>query len=161
MRGVTARNRPIAFSGALLLLSVLPTPAQPTKTGELNVHTHCSVDLDSGKTECVITLDGDDTESPGHPAGKDDDFRLEPAGSHLYLVPRNGALFSKISSHSPGKSGCEQALYAKSRVRIDGLSEGSYLCVRTNQAGYAELRIEETIQACATQTRFGFSSWKK
>ncbi|MBN9663615.1 MAG: hypothetical protein J0H49_35785 [Acidobacteria bacterium] len=162
MRGNKARHRSITVTvTALLLLFVLPTLAQSTRTGELNVHTHCSVDLDAGKTECIVTLDGDDTELPGHPIGKHDDFRLEPAGNRLYLVPRNGALLSKTSSRQAGKSGCEQALYAKNRVRIDGLTKGSYLCVRTNKAGYAELLIEEPIRPGATHVRFGFSSWDR
>ncbi len=157
MRSPARRNRSGApIRGALLLFTVFYASAQTGRHGELRVDPHCAVDLDAGLSECMVTLDGDATEPPSHPPGKEHDFRSEPSGSRLYLQPRNGARISKPTPVQPGLSGCSQAHYSSSRLRIDGTPKDFYLCVQTNQHRYVELRIAEAIQPGAAQVRFNF-----
>ncbi|QOY89862.1 hypothetical protein [Paludibaculum fermentans] len=162
MRFTARRNwGTVPLTGMLLLLTVVLASAQTGKQGELQVDPHCAVDLDAGISECMVTLDGDGTEPPSHPSGQDHDFRLEPSGSRLYLQPRNGALIAKPTSVQPGLSGCVQARYSSSRLRVDGSPKDLYLCVQTNQRRYAELRIAEAIQPGAAQVIFRFRLLEK
>ncbi len=135
--------------------------AQPVvrKTGQLRVNTHCEVDLDDGECVCMITLDGDASDPPAHPGGKEDDFRLEPDGSRLYLQPRHHAQFAMGSAAEAGFSGCSSAAYRKGRLRIDGLPAGRHICVRTNQGRFAELRIDEA-RPKADSVLLSYTTWE-
>ncbi len=135
--------------------------AQVRKTGQMRVNLHCAVDLDDGKCECVITLDGDGTEFPSHPPGKDDDFRLEPRGSGLYLQPRHSAEFAKGTASEAGFSGCIGVTYVKGWLRVDDLPVGDHICVSTNQGHYAELRIDEAIRRGADQVLLSYTTWER
>jgi hypothetical protein len=131
------------------------------RAGQLQVHLHCAVDLDSGVCLCMVTLDGDGTEGPSHPAGKDDDFRFEPDGSRLYLQPRHGALLAKPTHVVSGLTGCRAAQYSKGRLRVDGLPTGFSICVRTNEGRYAEVRLEEAIRAGTERVLFSYTTWER
>jgi hypothetical protein len=131
------------------------------RAGQLTVNPHCAVDLDRGVCECMVTLDGDGTEFPSHPPGKDDDFRLEPGGSRLYIQPRHGTLLAKPTSVESGLTGCMAAQYAKARMRVDGFPAGACICVRTNEGRYAELRVDEVIRASANRVLLSYKTWER
>jgi hypothetical protein len=137
------------------------TSVQVRRAGQLKIFLHCAVDLDIGTWACVVTLDGDGTEPPSHSAGKNDDFRLEPHGSNLYLHPRNGTLLTTPTPVESGFTGCTTARYAKGRLRVDGLPTGTYICVRTNEGRYAELRVDEPIRTGADRVILSYKTWER
>jgi hypothetical protein len=150
----------------LIILGVLGTrlgasSGQIRRAGQLTVHPHCAVDLDQGVCECIVTLDGDARESPSHPSGKHDDFRLEPSGSRLYLRPQHGTSLAKGTSIESGLTGCMAAQYTKTRLRVDGLSTGTYICVHTNEGRYAEVRVEDAIRAGAERVLLSYKTWDR
>ncbi|MGC4049549.1 MAG: hypothetical protein QM757_08565 [Paludibaculum sp.] len=69
------RNHGVFFSrSALLILCASLALGQRLEHVEVKVDAHCAVDLDAAKTECVVTLDGDGSEEPDHPKGKDHEY---------------------------------------------------------------------------------------
>jgi hypothetical protein len=140
---------------------VVASVAEIRREGQLKVFLHCGVDLDNGIAQCVVTLDGDQTEPPGHPAGKEDDFLLEPSGSRLYLQPRHGTLLAKASSAESGLTVCTAAQYTRGRMRIDGLAQGARICVRTNEGRYAELKADKAVPPGADRVIFSYRTWER
>jgi len=159
VRAVRRLLRPtlLVVVGAMLAAS----SRQIRRAGQLTVHPHCAVDLDEGVCECIVTLDGDGTEPPSHPPGKNDDFRLEPSGSRLHIQPRHGTSLAKDTSVELGLTGCMAAQYTKARLRVDGLPAGTYICVHTNEGRYAEVRVDEAIRAGAERVLLSYKTWDR
>ncbi len=158
MRRLGPAVRLVLLTSAALFAS---SSGQVRKTGQMRVNLHCAVDLDDGICECVVTLDGNGTEFPSHPSGKDDDFRLEPRGSGLCLQPRHRAEFARGTASKAGLSGCMNATYVKGQLRVDQLPLGNHICVRTNQGRYSELRIDEAIRRGADQVLLSYTTWER
>ena len=102
------------------------------KQGKLDIHEYCSVDIDEGTSDCIVTVDGDGTEPRVHPRGKAYDFWLQRNGRAVYLIPQNGAALAIGDLKEAGFQGCALGQYAKGRIRIDDLARGTHICVRTN-----------------------------
>ena len=100
------------------------------KQGKLDIDEYCSVDLDKGASDCIVTVDGDGTEPRIHPRGKAYDFWLQRNGKALYLIPQNGAALTIGDLKEVGFQGCGVAHYAKGSVR-------------TNEGRYAEMKLED------------------
>jgi hypothetical protein len=140
---------------------IVGASGQVRRAGQLKVFLHCAVDLDAGRCACTVTLDGNGREPPSHPAGKDDDFRLEPRGVRVYVEPRHGTFVAKATPSASGLTGCMAAQYSTRRLRIDGLSRGSSICVRTSERRFAELTVEQTIFAGADRALLSYSTWER
>ena len=145
----------------LAMLVLLLASAQVERAGKLEVFLHCAVDLDAGECACMVTLDGDGREPPGHPRGKDDDLRLEPRGAHIYLEPRHGTLVAQVTPSRSELNGCMAARYSRGRVRVNGLSQGTSICVRTSKGQYAELTIEKAIATGADRALLSYITWER
>jgi len=113
------------------------------RQGKLEIHESCSVDLDEGASVCWVTVDGDGTEPRIHARGKAYDFWLQRGGKALFLVPQNGAVLAIGNLKEAGLQGCATAQYGKGKTRVDDLPRGTYICVRTNEGRYAEMRLED------------------
>jgi hypothetical protein len=131
------------------------------KQGSLGVHEYCSVDLDEGRADCMITLDGDGTEPPPHPRGKGYDLWYQPAGRARYLTPQNGALLAPGGPTEAGRSGCDRATYAKSKIRIDLLPQGTHICVRTSEGRLAEFRLNPSVDNKKSVVSITYITWEQ
>ena len=73
-----------AIAVSFALVSFLSAAlGEAAKEGTIKVGDHCAVSLDQGTAACLVTLDGDGTEPPLHPTGKEFDSswsRNQPAG---------------------------------------------------------------------------------
>ena len=144
-----------------ILAALVAAPGQVRRAGQLKVFLHCAVDLDAGRCVCTVTLDGDGREPPSHPPGEDDDFRLEPRGSHVYVEPRHGTLVARPTRSPSGLTGCKAAQYSTRRLRIDGLSQGSSICVRTSEGRFSELTLQQAVVAGADRALLGYTTWDR
>jgi hypothetical protein len=132
----------IVASGILpLLAGAKSDTVAPKLEGHLRVTDHCSVDLDLGQSECMVILDGDGTESPGYPPNKKADFRVELDGAQIYFRPVHGAEISRCDG--AGLNAATGAKYGRHRLRVDNLSSGSRICIRTNEGRYGQLTINK------------------
>ena len=138
----TIRTAPLFIA---LLTEGAPDAVQ---RGVLKVFDQCSVALDGGRVECVVTLDGDGTEPKQHPGGKKWDFWFEESGNALFLTSQNRTMFANAGTAEAGKAGCESAAYKRGRFRIDKLPSGSHVCVLTGHRRHAELMLESTSKPC-------------
>lgn len=127
-----------------VLASSLPAEAftDVHKQGALEIPEYCSVDLDQGGRECIVTLDGDGTEPNYHPRDKNFDFWYQPDGKTRYLHPLNGAELAAGRLTAAGFSGCSAANLSKRRLRVDRLPVGTYICVRNKVGRLAEIKLQ-------------------
>lgn len=128
-----------------LFIATAEAPAQSiVREGQIKVTDHCSVDLDSGRSECMVVLDGDEGGRPGYPRIEGDDFRIERHGRALYLRPRHGA----------------SVVDQRHSLRIDELAVGARLRVRTSEGRLAQLTIVERAAKAAAVT-FSYVVWDR
>jgi hypothetical protein len=64
-------------------------------------------------------------------------------GGERYLSPMNGAKMALAGTTAPGLNGCVAATVTFSRIPINSLTTGRYLCAYTNQYRWAEIRIDQ------------------
>lgn len=126
----------------------------------VKVHDHCSVALDGGKVECVVTLDGDRTEPKQHPGGKGWDFWFEVSGKALFLHSQNRTLFANAGTADNGKSSCQAAAYKRDRFRIDTLPPGFHVCILTGQRRYAALTLVSTAKPQSEPLQLTYILWE-
>jgi hypothetical protein len=114
--------------------------AEAAKEGTIKVGDHCAVSLDQGTAACLVTLDGDGTEPPVHPTGKEFDFWYKAEGKASYFESENGTMFAD-GTKPADQSGCVAAVFSKRRVRVDGLPVGTQICLRNRRGAIAEIQL--------------------
>jgi hypothetical protein len=151
-----------ATIGSAPLFIVLLAKGAPdvAQRGVLKVNDQCSVALDGGKVECIVTLDGDGSEPKQHPGGKNWDFWFEESGKTLFLNSQNKTRFANAGTTEAGKAGCQAAEYRRGRFRIDKLPSGSHVCVLTGHRRYAELTLERTSKPARGPLPVAYVLWE-
>jgi hypothetical protein len=130
--GIPECNEPDSYCGDTL--SAEP-PANALAYGDVTLEPVCTLDLDLGKSQCTIVLDGLPENSPLPDKRSDVWLRLD-TDKRLYLELRNGALTARPNSAA---SDCQGAAYSTKRVRIDGLEPASDVCVRTSAGNLSHI----------------------
>jgi hypothetical protein len=87
------------------------------------------------------TFNGDGTEPPVHPTGKEFDFWYKAASKASYFESENGTIFAVGGSHAADPAGCTAAVFSKRRVCVDGLPVGTYICLRSRRGAIAEIQL--------------------
>jgi hypothetical protein len=134
--------------------------AEAAKEGTIKVGNHCAVSLDQGTAACVVTLDGDGTEPPVHPTGKEFDFWYKAEGKISYFEPENGTMFAVGGSDPANQSGCMAAVFSKRRVRVDGLPVGTHICLRNRRGAFTEVQLMEMDRKKQVLS-IGYATWTK
>ena len=121
-----------------------PTP-KTHSTGLLTISQTWTADLDEGEVG----------------AGTDSDiwFQAETA-TERYITPRNGATIAKVGTTSVGLEGCLEAPLSSSRININALPEGTYVCVRTNLGRYSQFRVNEPVGPSPGTLSIGYTTWE-
>jgi hypothetical protein len=63
-----------------------------------------------------------------------------------YLRPMNGATMAMLGTEPVGYSGCAAAKFSGRWIDVESLQKGTYLCVKTKQGRYSEVRVDEVSQ---------------
>src|ERR1700677_3903371 len=128
--------------GGLFLVVIFLVEGAPdaAQHGILKVHDHCSVALDGGRVECVVTVANEDADPKLYPKGKDFDFWFQASNKGLFLNPLNRTLFAK--ARGEGEPGCHGVIYKRDRIRIETSGPGAHVCVLTRERKYGELTLE-------------------
>lgn len=124
-----------------------PTPTSESHaSGTFTVRGTYNIDFDTG------------AETP-RPAA---DFWYEVIRSgESYLTSRNGARLSIMSATEPGYSGCTAATYTDARTRIETITAGRWICVRTSEGRIGEFRIESIDRFSApSRMTMRFTTWR-
>ena len=146
----------IAASFALVSF-LLGAIAEAAKEGTIQVGDHCAVSLSQGTAACLVTLDGDGTEPPEHPTGKEFDFWYKAEGKASYFVSENGTRFAVGGSDPADLSGCTAAVFSKRRVRVDGLPVGTHICLRSRRGTIAEIQLRG--MDAKKRLLIGYTTW--
>ncbi len=116
------------------------------RTGSLDIPQTFSADLDEG----MVT------------SGSTSDIWFEAVtATQRYITPRNGAKISNVGTSSVGYAGCVSASLSTSRININDLPVGSYVCVRTSAGRYSQFRVNAPAVGPSPGTlHIGFTTWK-
>jgi hypothetical protein len=120
-------------------------PIQPKihKSGQLRIPQTYLADLDEG----LIT-------------SEDADFWFEAVtATERYLVSQNGAKFARAGTTSIGKEGCRVKEFSSSRMDIDKIPVGTYICALTSKGRYSEFRVDEPIGRSPGTFVITFTTW--
>jgi Ig-like domain-containing protein/Big-like domain-containing protein len=133
-------------------VTVNPAPVPPTrtpsavthKTGPLNIVQTFTADLDEGD----------------YPGGANADIWFEAVtATERYVTPRNGATIVKYGSSAPTVYSCAAAALSGSRINVNDLPVGTYVCVKTNQGRYSEFRVNSGPGPSPGTLGIGFTTW--
>jgi hypothetical protein len=131
----------------------LPGPDRIRSGGNLFPRDACTLDFDSGQSSCP---DGN-----SRPSSRGADARIDRAAEHLYFSPLNGAKLAWGTGRRPGQA-CNSAHYANKRLKIDAISEGTPVCLRTDEGRRTELWLFFKKDPCVEgEIRIEFVTWDR
>lgn len=116
------------------------TPPQTYRSGTLNIASSFTADLDGGNV-------GGAGADLWHHAINAAVRRLEPMGD---------AALARGDGSNRGYAGCREAAFSADPVPFAELTEGTYVCVRTDQGRIAQFRVNGYT---GTTLRIGFTTW--
>jgi len=120
-------------------------PPVTHSTGLLDIPQTFTVDLDEG----VIA------------AGADSDIWFEAVTAiERYVTSRNGATIAIVGTSSVGRDGCAAAPLSTSRIHVNNLPVGTYVCVRTNLGRYSQFRVNAPIGPSPGTLSIGYTTWE-
>jgi len=140
---------PFEFDNKNIQETSTPTPLVSSiihSEGQLRISQTWSADLDEG----VVG---------GSMSDMDFWFVAETA-TKRYLSPSNGAKMAIVGTTSVGINGCKTAKLLQNRIDINDLSEGTYVCVLTNQGRYSEFRVDEPINPSPGALIITYTTWE-
>jgi hypothetical protein len=150
-----------AIAVSFALVSFLSAAlGEAAEEGTIKVGDHCAVSLDQGTAACLVTLDGDGTEPPLHPTGKEFDFWYKAEGKASYFESENGTMFAVGGSDSADLSGCIAAVFSNRRVRVDGLPVGTHICLRNRRGAIARIQLRG-MDPKKHFLSIGYATWTK
>ncbi len=125
------------------------TPTRPPSithsTGPLSIQQTYLADLDEGKITSGTTAD----------------IWFEAVtATQRYVTPVNGARIAKAGMTSIGRNGCAAAPLSSTRININDLPIGSYVCVRTNQGRYSQFRVNAAVGPSPGTLVIGYTTWQ-
>ena len=80
------------------------------------------------------------------------DARLSTFGDATLAMPGRG---------EPGYEGCARQRYQSQAIRITELQEGDYLCVKTSEGRYSQIRINRVDLRGFVKVKIGFMTWDR
>ncbi len=93
----------------------------------------------------------------GSSGGDGADLAIEVVtATERYMSTQNGAELTIIDSGEVGLSACENLNYTRGRTPLDSLTEGTYICVLTNEARYSQFRV---VGANAGGIEIDYTTW--
>jgi len=134
--------RRVRTTGDINMSESTPTP-KTHSTGPLTISQTWTADLDEGEVG----------------AGTDSDIWFEAeTATERYITPMNGATIAKVGTTSVGLDGCRKAPLSSSRININDLPEGTYVCVRTNLGRYSQFRVNAPVGPSPGTLNIGYTT---
>jgi eukaryotic-like serine/threonine-protein kinase len=130
---------------ALVVEDQPPPPPKVYRRGRLSIGQTFTADLDEGQV--------------GAGATSDIWFEAETA-TRRFLAPQNKAQIAAVGRQSVGRDGCAKAALGSAKIPIETLPAGSYVCVRTNQGRYSELRVMANVGPSPGKLDVEYTTWE-
>lgn len=139
-----ANGVPVAISGTRLSRIDVDSAARTHRAMNFNLRQTYQVDLDNGQDSGTTA---------------DLWFQAETATA-LFLVPRNGATMWVGNRSWRGYPGCSTgSAYSTERVALSNLPVGSFVCIRTNQGRYSQLRVDNLSTNSPRTLGITYTTW--
>jgi hypothetical protein len=112
--------------------------------GTLAIRQTFRADLDSGQI--------------GVSSGDDVWFAADTA-TERFLQPTNGAALAAMGTTAPGLSACTSATLGAQRLPVGRLQAGVFLCVRTNEGRFSQLKVVQPAGASPGILTVEYVTW--
>jgi hypothetical protein len=113
--------------------------------GSVKIPRRCAFYIDTREVVCNLKIGEREPIEPPHDADSNLWFSSNAAGD-LYLTPRNGAL---VALTQP----CESAVYSGNPIRLDDLTPGIRICMRSAERNYSELLFVRLVARAAIEVK--------
>ena len=78
-----------------------------------------------------------------------------------YIEPTDGADIAKVGTRSVGLEGCMAAPLSSTKIDINDLPEGTYVCVLTNEGRFSQFRVNAPVGPSPGTLNVGYTTWEK
>ncbi len=78
-----------------------------------------------------------------------------------YVAAWSGAVIANAGSRSVGRDDCAAMALSPTRIPIDDLPVGTYVCVRTNEGRYSQFRVDAPVGPSAGRLRISYTTWTR
>ena len=113
--------------------------------GSLSIDQSFPVDLDAGAMTSNFT---------------DADFWYEAVSpTQRYVTPVNGATIAKSGTSPIGASGCAALALSTTKIDVNDLPAGTFVCVLTSSGRYSEFVVTETVGVSPSPLKITFTTW--
>ncbi len=134
--------------------SLIAYESRRLRSGNLELHSGCAVNLEEGKVICPTT-------PATRAVRKSDDFRVETDGQEIYVTALNGAEIAPVPTSAPTQTdACRSLNYSLNWVRIERLRDGGRFCIRTHEGHAAELDLSLETVCIPGDVYLSFVVWK-
>jgi len=91
--------------------------------------------------------------------GGDDVWFAADTATERFLEPTNGATLAAMGATEPGLSGCSSALLGAQRLPVGRLQAGVFVCVRTNEGRFSQLKVAQPAGASPGILTVDYVTW--
>ena len=113
--------------------------------GSLSIDQSFLADLDAGAMTSNFT---------------DADFWYEAVSpTQRYVTPVNGATIAKSGTSFIGASGCAALALSTTKIDVNDLPAGTFVCVLTSSGRYSEFVVTETVGVSPSPLKITFTTW--
>ena len=120
---------------------ILPGPPVTFSTGPINLQQTYLADLDNGS----VVNDG-----------SSDIWYEAETDTEKYITPRNGAMIALGDGSNRGFDGCSSEGFSTTRVSLDDIPPGTYVCMTTNEGRISQFRFNGFT---GTTMKLGYTTW--
>ncbi len=114
--------------------------------GSLSIDQSFPVDLDAGAMTSNYT---------------DADFWYEAvSATQRYVTPINGATIAKSGTPVIGAKGCAALALSTTKIDVNDLPAGTFVCVLTSSGRYSEFAVTETVGVSPSPLKIAFRTWE-
>lgn len=142
-------GKPIGLAAALTMTACAATASGTPpvlRSGTLVLEEGRRADLDAGEVR---------------EEGADIHFALTSTGRR-YLKPESVRVrIGKVEKKEPDFARCAKTATSSKPIEISLLTEGTYVCVRTNEGRYSQFRVNAPVGRSPGKLRIGYTTWEK
>lgn len=143
---LSAENQGGTTDATATLTVILEETPSIHSSGQLTIDQTWTADLDEG--------------SVGSDSGADIWFEAETA-TERYITPWGNVKLAAAGMSPPGFKGCRDAFLSRSRIDINELPVGSYICVLTNEGRHSQVRIDAPVGESPGTLEIDYITWGK
>ena len=84
----------------------------------------------------------------------------EVSATQRYVFPISGATIAKSGTSPIGASGCAALALSTTKIDVNDLPAGTFVCVLTSSGRYSEFVVTETVGVSPSPLKITFTTWE-